>query len=49
VNAPAVSAADAVGRLLTARGFAPPEDSTLARALYATDASLYRVVPAGVA
>lgn len=40
---------DAVNEHLTTRGVPPLDSSTLTRALYSTDASLYRLVPAGVA
>ncbi|MFP5416837.1 MAG: FAD-binding oxidoreductase, partial [Actinomycetes bacterium] len=40
---------DAVDRLLVEAGFPALDASTLTRGIYSTDASLYRVVPAGVA
>lgn len=48
MNAPSPSA-DALTELLAGGGHPAPDTSTLTRALYSTDASLYRVVPQAVA
>ena len=45
VSDPAAGASGEVVAALRARGLADVDDSTLTRALYSTDASLYRVVP----
>ncbi|PJJ58308.1 FAD/FMN-containing dehydrogenase [Mumia flava] len=48
MNAPAVEAGLEVAAALRAAGVADVDDSRLTRALYSTDASLYRVVPQAV-